>query len=374
MPFSVDYSDFIKFKRIQTEVVVGRNIDSRKKRAGVPNTGYTPTYQLVNLPPNIFTPGRLVPQPSPPQEYVDGDFVFSDSEKTILIRYSGDISSVTSLSIPSTTKTISSGVFNGCASLTSLILPGDLETIGSSAFEGCIKLAVISIPSKVTNLGSRAFKSCESLIDLSFGSGLTEIPDSAFYNCSSLTSLTIPNTITTIHDRSFYNCSSLVSLMIGSGITDSSYIGDLAFYLPTGSALTSTGLSTSFTLTSQESIRIFGVDLFPNSFDVLVDFANTDTVTNILNLPNQSSIKFKFENVLTTESTGLLFEKTGYDFTGATLIVSLPDCTVDSTTINSNDAGFMLSSANPSGLAPTWILILNVPSGGLDSLDKIQFG
>lgn len=65
MPYSPDYSDYLKFKRQQTALAVDRQIAERKKRSVVPFSSYNPNYRILSYPPNIFTPSRLLPQPSP---------------------------------------------------------------------------------------------------------------------------------------------------------------------------------------------------------------------------------------------------------------------------------------------------------------------
>lgn len=251
MPFSPDYADFLRMKRIQTEVAVNRTLDARKTRAGAPNAGYNPSYQLQNLPPNIFTPGRLIPQPTPPSDYTDGKFVFSDPEKTILIGYNDDVTVVTSLDIPSTTVTISANVFSGCSSLTSLTLPSGLTTIETGAFSGCSSLTSITIPDSVINIGSLAFFDCPSLITLTLGTSLQYIGPSAFGNCSSLVTLTIPGNVSYIGQLAFNTCNSLSALILHEGLE---YIGTSAF----------SRCSSLANLTIPDSVTTIGISAFSN--------------------------------------------------------------------------------------------------------------
>jgi hypothetical protein len=68
MPFAPDYSDFLRMKKIQKTFEIDRQVDSTKFRATQPYGGYTPTYRIGYLPPNLFLPGRLylpAPEPTP---------------------------------------------------------------------------------------------------------------------------------------------------------------------------------------------------------------------------------------------------------------------------------------------------------------------
>lgn len=67
---------------------------------------------------------------------------------------------LTSVSLPSTLKTIGSYAFYCCEDLTSVILPDGLESIGEMAFNNCTALANIFIPSSVTHIGSNCFYGC----------------------------------------------------------------------------------------------------------------------------------------------------------------------------------------------------------------------
>ncbi len=100
-------------------------------------------------------------------------------------------------------------VFWGKTSLTSVKLPKTLKTIGSYAFSGCDRLTSVTIPDSVTTIGAGAFMNCSSLTSVTIGNSVTWIGVSAFKECNSLTSVTIPNSVTTIKGSAFMNCSSL---------------------------------------------------------------------------------------------------------------------------------------------------------------------
>lgn len=66
---------------------------------------------------------------------IDGDFVYSDAEKTKLTGYiSNDVKSVT---IPESVTIIGKYAFVNCDKLTSVTIPNTVDTIGKDAFAGC---------------------------------------------------------------------------------------------------------------------------------------------------------------------------------------------------------------------------------------------
>lgn len=70
-------------------------------------------------------------------------------------------SSLTSVSIPSTTRSIDDYAFRNCTILSSVTIQtsGSLSSVGNGAFLGCTALNSISLPSGVTEIGFEAFES-----------------------------------------------------------------------------------------------------------------------------------------------------------------------------------------------------------------------
>jgi hypothetical protein len=98
------------------------------------------------------------------------------------------------------------GLFIGKTSLKSIILPSTIKTIEFGAFSGCTNLINVELPSKLYAIDNYAFDSCSGLTSIVFPSTLTTIGDGAFYGCSGLTSLVLPDSLTTIGDGAFYGC------------------------------------------------------------------------------------------------------------------------------------------------------------------------
>jgi hypothetical protein len=136
-------------------------------------------------------------------------------------------SSVTSVSLPSTLKSIGSYAFESARSLSSITLPEGLEYIGEHAFDGA-KLSSITIPSTVASIGEGAF-SCENMVrvnwnavdaiaegplsssieKVTFGEGVKRVPDELMRDCSGLVRAIFSSTIEEIGTGAFSGCESL---------------------------------------------------------------------------------------------------------------------------------------------------------------------
>ena len=134
---------------------------------------------------------------------------------------------ITSVVIPDSVKTIGDYAFIRCTALTSVTLGSGVEHIGNCAFECCNQITSISIPASVKSYGSYAFAYCTGLESVTFENGLTCIGYSLFEGCSGLTSITIPDSVATIDDYAFSKCINLSSVTMGNGVTS---IDAWAFY------------------------------------------------------------------------------------------------------------------------------------------------
>ena len=147
--------------------------------------------------------------------YIDGDFIYSDSTKTILTAYIGTSSNVT---IPNSVTTIGTKAFRVCTGLTSVTIPNSVTTIGTQAFIGCSSLTTLNFNAVNCSDFSSSFDGCP-ISTINIGDSVQRIPAYFAYNKSSLTSLTIPNSVTTIGTKAFYNCSGLTSVTIPNSVT-----------------------------------------------------------------------------------------------------------------------------------------------------------
>ena len=166
-------------------------------------------------------------------------------------------SNLTSITIPSSVRSIGENAFYNCGNITDMYYGGTIEDWLSISFStldsnpmywannfyiinenGDVKhsnfkyslLTSIEIPSSITSINFYAFKNCSSLTNVTFeeGSQLTTIRKSAFENCSSLTSIEIPSSVTSIDFYAFENCSSLTNVTFEEG-SQLTTIGRYAF-------------------------------------------------------------------------------------------------------------------------------------------------
>lgn len=156
-------------------------------------------------------------------------------------------SKLTSISIPSATRTIEDHAFSGCSSLESIYIPASVDSVMHCAFDNCLSLHSVVIADGLSSIffnnqtEGGCFKNCpiESLylgrsvtkffinVDPPFGDipslktvvigdKVTSLDSSLFQNDVSLTSIVIPGSINKINSRAFFNCSSLRSIVFES--------------------------------------------------------------------------------------------------------------------------------------------------------------
>ena len=104
----------------------------------IPNSVTSIGYYAFYLVKNIVYSGNAEGSPwgaLTVNGIIDGDFVYSDAEKTKLTGYiSNDVKSVT---IPESVTIIGKYAFVNCDKLTSVTIPNTVDTIGKDAFAGC---------------------------------------------------------------------------------------------------------------------------------------------------------------------------------------------------------------------------------------------
>ena len=155
----------------------------------------------------------------------------------------GDISG--SFEIPDGTTIIKYGTFYSCSNLTSVTIPSSVRTIESYAFRNCSGLTgTLVIPDLVTTIGEEAFRDCTGLTSVTIGNSVSTIYNYAFRNCTGLTSVTIGRSATSLNNYTFINCTSLMSitsLATAPPSVNNSFNGvpaDCAIYVPAASVET----------------------------------------------------------------------------------------------------------------------------------------
>lgn len=156
----------------------------------------------------------------------------------------------TSVTFGNKVEHIPSGLCCYMTSLTSVELPKSIKSIGTRAFMGCNGLTEITIPDGVTLMGGEIFNYCDNLskikwnaIDCTidgylfgaefnekitnvvFGDKVKSIP-SVCYRLSNITEVKIPESVTKIGNQAFYYCGSLVKANLPKGLKE---IGNEAF-------------------------------------------------------------------------------------------------------------------------------------------------
>lgn len=96
-----------------------------------------------------------------------------------------DLTTLTSVTLPSTLKVINSSCFAGCTALESISIPNSVTTIEGGAFYET-GLTSITIPKKVKTVEPFAFAECKSLKKIILQLGVEKIGDYAFNNCKNL--------------------------------------------------------------------------------------------------------------------------------------------------------------------------------------------
>jgi len=137
------------------------------------------------------------------------------------------MTSIKTISVPGSVKSIGTNCFLGCTALTKVELGEGVETIGNSAFKDCVKLSEVVLHSGLKEIWASAFNSCEALENITLPDTLELIYGSVFYDCS-LKAITIPQSCKSIEYGAFQGCGELASLTIEGGSTPLT-IGDSAF-------------------------------------------------------------------------------------------------------------------------------------------------
>ncbi|MCR5725043.1 MAG: leucine-rich repeat domain-containing protein [Treponema sp.] len=184
----------------------------------------------------------------------NGDYQYQlDADKTgwVLISYTGSASSVSVPSRYSGWDVVGIGdfAFYGNTSLTSVTIPATVKTVGELAFAECTNLASVAFTSGGSYVVDHgAFRDCTSLSSVNL-TGVTALRASAFANCTSLTSVACPATLVYFGANCFYNDD--VALTIAATSASAMTVEPYAFYfIGRNASIKFTGISAAASVTS----------------------------------------------------------------------------------------------------------------------------
>ena len=131
--------------------------------------------------------------------------------------------------------------------------------IANYAFYNCSTLVSIQMPDSIKTVGRAAFYDCSSLASVKLPDTLEVIEDYTFYRCKSLQLFSLPPMLTSIGRSAFYKCATASSVKNDDTDndvfyipSDVQYIGDYAFY--------SCGYSERAPLGDEEYYNTYGID------------------------------------------------------------------------------------------------------------------
>ncbi len=140
---------------------------------------------------------------------------------------------ITSSTAPYTAEVTCDGSAATCyQSLSTVTVPATVENegttytvtaIGQLAFADLTTLTSITLPTGLTAIKYAAFAGCKGLQSITFEGSVTTIGQEAFFGCSSLTAITIPQGATEIGYLAFYSCTHLATITLPASVTKVDY-------------------------------------------------------------------------------------------------------------------------------------------------------
>ncbi len=143
-------------------------------------------------------------------------------DKTKLVKYTGTASSVT---IPSSVKTIGAEAFAGNTSLTSISIGSNVTEIEYGAFKDCTYLSTIKLPESLLTLGNSVFSNNTSLKKITLPKNLEKIGTGVFAGCKNLTTIAVDkeNPYFTFYKNGLYDKDKTILYSYASGSKETSY-------------------------------------------------------------------------------------------------------------------------------------------------------
>lgn len=126
----------------------------------------------------------------------------------------GELVSITSVTLPKSVQRISDYAFYDCQYLVSVNLSDNVTMIGRDAFYNNRRLKSIGDISSVTSIGSGAFNGCLVLESITLPDALTSIGEYTFNDCRFLTEIDIPQNVEEIGEYAFSGCAKLKTVTL----------------------------------------------------------------------------------------------------------------------------------------------------------------
>ncbi len=189
----------------------------------------------MNIPGNVKNIGQMAFQNSGIEEVI-----LPDSVKTIEYGVFSGCENLMDVTFGTGVTAIGDAAFAFCTNLRNIVLPSKVKTIGELAF-AFSSLESITIPNSVKTIEYGTFWGCYELSDINLGTGITVIGDSAFSECyklysiilptklkeigdfafemTGLSNVTVPNSVKSIGYAAFADCPDLYSIDLGTGVT-----------------------------------------------------------------------------------------------------------------------------------------------------------
>ena len=121
--------------------------------------------------------------------------------------WSGHYPALTAISVTDAATSIPQGAFENMKNLQTVNLGANITSIGGSAFSGCTSLKKIVLPEKCASIGAHAFRGCTAA-EITVNGAITQLGGSAFFSAGVIKQITLGEGLTVIP----LNC------FVGSGL------------------------------------------------------------------------------------------------------------------------------------------------------------
>ena len=187
---------------------------------------------------------------------------------------------LTSVTIPSSVKTIYENTFRNCINLKTVTLGEGIDSIGKNAFYGTA-IESITIPSSVKTIYEKAFFDCKNLKSVTLGEGIDSIGYCAFSG-TAIESITIPGSVKTIYNQAFRDCKNLKTVTLCEGI------GSIGYSAFSGTAIESITIPSSVKTIDNEAFfdcRNLKTIILNEGIENIYDWAFGNTAVESVTIP-----------------------------------------------------------------------------------------